>query len=188
MPENESTFTVGPSLRGRTAVVTGASRGIGLAIAEQLVRDGARVVITARKQDALDEAVERLGGPEHALAVAGRTDDAEHRAATVRAAVETFGSLDLLVNNTGINPAYGPLMELDLDAARKIAEVNCVSALGWVQAAHAAWLGEHGGAIVNVASVAACARPPASRSTAPARRCCCTSPRSSRSSSAPASG
>ena len=109
MPEHESTFTVGPSLRERTAVVTGASRGIGLAIAGQLVRDGARVVITARKQDALDEAVERLGGPEHALAVAGRTDDAEHRAATVRAAVETFGSLDLLVNNTGINPAYGPL-------------------------------------------------------------------------------
>ena len=70
------------------------------------------------------------------------------------AAVATFGSLDLLVNNTGINPVYGPLMELDLDAARKIVEVNAVAALGWVQAAHRAWLGVHGGAVVNVASVA----------------------------------
>jgi len=62
--------------------------------------------------------------------------------------------MDLLVNNTGINPAYGPVIGLDLDAARKIVEVNCIAALSWVQQAHAAWLGEHGGAIVNVSSVA----------------------------------
>jgi NAD(P)-dependent dehydrogenase (short-subunit alcohol dehydrogenase family) len=68
--------------------------------------------------------------------------------------VEAFGSLDLLVNNAGINPAYGPLMRLDLEAARKIVEVNCIAALAWVQQGYAAWLGEHGGAIVNVASIA----------------------------------
>jgi NAD(P)-dependent dehydrogenase (short-subunit alcohol dehydrogenase family) len=93
---------------GKTAIVTGASRGIGLGIAERLVAQGARVVITARKQDALDDAVARLGGPGVALAVAGNAADAEHQAETIGRAVETFGSLDLLVNNTGINPSYGP--------------------------------------------------------------------------------
>ena len=112
------------------------------------------MVITARKPEALAEAVDQLGGPEHALAVAGKADDADHQAEVVAAAVETFGSLDLLVNNTGINPVYGPLIELDLGAARKIIDVNSVAALAWVQAAHRAWLGEHGGAVVNVASVA----------------------------------
>src|SRR5690606_39247271 len=106
------------------------------AIARRLVSEGARVVITARKQEALDEAVESLGGPEHALAVAGQTDDAQHRATTIRRAVETFGSADILVNNTGINPTYGPMIGIDLDAARKIVEVNCISALGWAQEAH----------------------------------------------------
>jgi 3-oxoacyl-[acyl-carrier protein] reductase len=139
---------------GKVAVVTGASRGIGLAIAERLVADGARVCITARKQQALDEAVTALGGPGHAIAVAGRADDTRHQADAVKATIEAFGSLDLLVNNTGINPVYGPLVDLDLDAARKVFEVNCLAALSWVQQAHRAWMGEHGGAIVNVSSVA----------------------------------
>ena len=142
------------TLAGRTAIVTGASRGIGLAIAQRLVADGARVVITARKQAALDEAVEALGGPDHAVAVAGQADDAEHRSQTVRAALATFGSVDILVNNTGINPTYGPMIEMDLDAARKIVEVNCIAALAWTQEAYRAWMGEHGGSVVNVSSVA----------------------------------
>ncbi|MFB7715382.1 SDR family oxidoreductase [Streptomyces sp. NPDC056105] len=139
---------------GRTAIVTGASRGIGLAIAERLVADGAKVVITARKQEALEEAVAGLGGPEHALGIAGRADDADHQAEVVKRAIDTFGSVDLLVNNTGINPVYGPMVEMDLAAARKIFEVNCIAALSWVQQAHQAWMKDHGGAVVNVSSVA----------------------------------
>lgn len=139
---------------GRTAIVTGASRGIGFAIAQRLVAEGARVVITARKQAALDEAVAALGGPAHALAVAGQADDAEHRATTVNQAIATFGSADILVNNTGINPTYGPMIELDLDAARKIIEVNCIAALAWAQEVHRAWMAKHGGSVVNVSSVA----------------------------------
>lgn len=140
---------------GKTAIVTGASRGIGLGIAERLVAEGAKVVITARKAEALADAVEHLGGADVALAVAGKADDADHQAETVERAVETFGSLDLLVNNTGINPTYGPVVGLDLGAARKVVEVNCIAALAWVQHAHRAWLGEHGGAIVNISSYSA---------------------------------
>ena len=139
--------------RGKTAIVTGASRGIGLAIAQQLVDDGAKVVITARKQDALDAAVATLGGPEVALAVAGRGDDSAHQDDVVARAIGAFGGADLLVNNTGINPVYGPLIDIDVEAARKIMEVNVLSALAWVQKVHAAWQGQRGGAIVNVASV-----------------------------------
>ncbi len=140
-------------LHGKVAIVTGASRGIGLGVAERLVAEGARVVITARKPEALEEAVAALGGPEKALGIAGNAGDAEHRADVVARTVQTFGSLDLLVNNTGINPAYGPLVDLDLDAARKIVEVNVIAALAWVQEAHRAWMREHGGSVVNVSSV-----------------------------------
>ncbi|WP_280452671.1 SDR family oxidoreductase [Nocardia cyriacigeorgica] len=139
---------------GKTAIVTGASRGIGLGIAQRLVDDGAKVVITARKQDALDAAVEQLGGAEHALGVAGRADDAAHQEDTVARAIATFGSADLLVNNTGINPVYGPMIDIDMAAARKIIEVNCLAALSWTQQVHKAWMAEHGGAVVNVSSVA----------------------------------
>lgn len=138
----------------KTAIVTGASRGIGLAIAQRLVADGARVVVTGRKEAALAEAVAVLGGPEVALGIAGHADDTDHQAEVVERAVATFGGADLLVNNTGINPVYGPLMDIDLDAARKIVDVNCIAAVSWVQHAHRAWMAEHGGAVVNIASVA----------------------------------
>ncbi|MDT0329646.1 SDR family oxidoreductase [Nocardiopsis lambiniae] len=139
---------------GRTAIVTGASRGIGLAIARRLVDEGARVCVTARRPDPLQEAVEALGGPEHAIGVAGGADDPEHQDAAIAATLEAFGGVDLFVNNTGINPVYGRMVDLDLDAARKIVEVNALSAISWVQKAYKAWMAEHGGAIVNVSSVA----------------------------------
>jgi 3-oxoacyl-[acyl-carrier protein] reductase len=138
---------------GRTAIVTGASRGIGYAVAERLIAEGANVVITARDEEALREAAAALG--ERTRFVAGRADDPAHQDETIRRALDEFGSADLLVNNAGINPAYGPLMELDLGIARKILEVNVIAALAWVQKLDAAWMGEHGGSIVNIASVAA---------------------------------
>ena len=142
------------SLEGRTALVTGASRGIGLAIAKSLVDRGARVVVTARKAEALAEAVTALGGQEVAVAVAGNSGDSEHRAAAVRTAVDTFGSLDMLVGNVGINPLYGPMVELPLDGFRKILDTNVVSTLGLVQEAWRAWMAEHGGSVLVVSSVA----------------------------------
>jgi NAD(P)-dependent dehydrogenase (short-subunit alcohol dehydrogenase family) len=150
----------GGRFAGKVALVTGASRGIGLAIAERLVSEGANVCVTARKPEALEAAVLGLGGPDRAIAVAGKADDPEHRAAAVAATVATFGSLDVLVNNTGINPVFGPMIEQDPAAGRKVFEVNVFGALGWVGAAHAAWLGKHGGAVVNVASIAGTAPAP----------------------------
>jgi NAD(P)-dependent dehydrogenase (short-subunit alcohol dehydrogenase family) len=142
------------TLEGRTALVTGGSRGIGLAIAQTLVARGARVVVTGRKPDALAEAVSALGGPEVAVAVAGNAGDAEHRAEAVRTAVDTFGSLEMLVGNVGINPVYGPLVDLPLDGFRKILDTNVVGTLGLVQEAWRAWMAEHGGSVLVVASVA----------------------------------
>ena len=142
------------TMDGRTALVTGASRGIGLAIAQSLVDRGARVVVTARKADVLAEAVDALGGPQVAVAVPGHAGDPDHRAVAVRTAVDTFGSLDMLVGNVGVNPVYGPMVDLELDAFRKILDTNVVSSLGVVQDAWRAWMAEHGGSVLFVASVA----------------------------------
>ncbi len=139
-------------ISGKTAIVTGASRGIGYAIAERLIAEGANVVITARKEEALAAATSQLG--DRATYVAGRADDPDHQDEVIAKALDTFGSADFLVNNTGINPAYGPLMDIDPGVARKIMDVNVIAALSWVQKVRAAWQGEHGGAIVNIASIA----------------------------------
>ncbi|WP_238146580.1 SDR family oxidoreductase [Ornithinimicrobium murale] len=136
------------------AVITGASRGIGMGIAERLVAEGARVVITARGEGTLAESIAHLGGPSVAIGVSGKSDDPEHRRQVIQTAVEQFGSVDLLVNNVGINPVYGPLMELDLDAARKTVEVNCLSAISWVKLAVEHGLSAPHAAVLNVASVA----------------------------------
>ncbi|MBF6297284.1 SDR family oxidoreductase [Nocardia amamiensis] len=144
-------------LLGKSALVTGASRGIGKAVAAELLGRGANVLITARKKDPLDEAaaeLRELGHQGQVVALAGNSGVAEDRAAAVERVVTEFGSLDILINNTGINPVFGSLMDADLDAVRKIFDVNVVAALGYIQEAYKAWMRDHGGAVVNVASVA----------------------------------
>jgi NAD(P)-dependent dehydrogenase (short-subunit alcohol dehydrogenase family) len=142
------------SLQGKVAVVTGASRGIGLGIAAELVDQGARVCVTARKPDALAEAVAKLGGPEVAIGVPGKADDPAHQEEAVAATISAFGRLDLLVNNAGINMIFGPILDTEPGAAAKILAVNVLAPLAWTKRARDAWMGEHGGSIVNVASVA----------------------------------
>ncbi len=142
----------GGRLDGQAGIVTGASRGIGLAIARRLLEEGARVCITARHGAELDAARESLGAGERTISLAGSAADPEHRRDAVAATLRAFGRCSLLVNNAAANPLYGPTIEADLDAFRKILEVNLVAALAWTQLVHEAWMGEHGGAVLNVAS------------------------------------
>jgi NAD(P)-dependent dehydrogenase (short-subunit alcohol dehydrogenase family) len=138
----------------RAAIVTGASRGIGLAIAEALVDRGVRVVITGRNPEPLAEAAAKLGEA-HATYVAGKAHDPAHQDEVVAKALEAFGRVDYLVNNVGTNPVYGPILELDAAVVRKILDINVVAAFEWTQKVYRAWMAEHGGAVVNVSSVAA---------------------------------
>ncbi|MFF4822490.1 SDR family oxidoreductase [Streptomyces sp. NPDC001312] len=140
-------------LSGKVALVTGASRGIGYGIAEALVARGDRVCITGRNGEALKEAVEKLGS-DRVVAVAGKAHDEAHRAEAVERVMEAFGRVDFLINNAGTNPVFGPIADLDLNVARKVFETNVVSALGFAQRTWHAWQKDHGGAIVNIASVA----------------------------------
>jgi NAD(P)-dependent dehydrogenase (short-subunit alcohol dehydrogenase family) len=137
---------------GKAALITGASRGIGYGIAEALVARGDRVCITGRDEDALNEAVERLGA-DRAIGVPGKAHDEEHQARVIERTMEAFGRVDYLVNNAGTNPVYAPIADLDLNVLRKVFEINVVSALGLAQRTWKAWQKENGGAIVNIASV-----------------------------------
>jgi NAD(P)-dependent dehydrogenase (short-subunit alcohol dehydrogenase family) len=151
----------GQRFDGRVAIVTGASRGIGLAVAQRILDEGGKVLITARKPEGLAEAVGQLDGGDRVLSVAGRADDPDHQQDAVTTAVREFGRLDVLVNNTGINPAYGPLSGVADDVARKIIDVNVLGALQWTNRAVAAGLGADGtGAVVNMASIAGIAPAP----------------------------
>jgi len=146
-----------PDFHGKVALVTGASRGIGHAIATELARGGAAVTISSRKPDQIEAAAAELRAAvtgAKVLAVPANTGRDEDRAEVVRATIEEFGRLDVLINNTGINPTYGPLADADLAAVRKIFDVNVVGALGFVQLALKAWMAENGGSIVNIASIA----------------------------------
>ncbi|MCZ0204828.1 SDR family oxidoreductase [Streptomyces achromogenes] len=142
-----------PEPSGRVAIVTGASRGIGYGVAEALIARGDRVCITGRGEDALKEAVERLGA-ERVIGVAGKAHDLGHQSEVVERTMAAFGRVDFLVNNAGTNPVFGPIADLDLDVARKVFETNVISALGFAQKTWHAWQKDNGGAIVNIASVA----------------------------------
>lgn len=142
-----------PQDSGEVAIVTGGSRGIGYGIAEVLIARGHRVCITGRSEDALKDAVAALG-PQRAMYAAGKAHDDEHRRAAVQQVMEAYGRVDHLVNNAGTNPVLGSMAELDLGVARKVFETNVLSALGFAQATWSAWQRDHGGTIVNVASIA----------------------------------
>lgn len=136
---------------GKAALVTGASRGIGLAIAKAVVDSGGKVCITARKQDELDVALDTLG--DDAIAVAGGVDDRDHAEAAIAACIAEFGSLDILVNNAATNPQFGPLVQADPAAISKIFKVNLEAPIMWSQIAYSAWMHEHNGVVLNVASI-----------------------------------
>jgi NAD(P)-dependent dehydrogenase (short-subunit alcohol dehydrogenase family) len=141
-------------LAGRIALVTGASRGIGEAIARACVESGARVALGSRKQPDLDKVVASLP-PERAIAIACHTGKPDDVDALFAKAVERFGRVDGLVNNAATNPYFGPLIDTPDAAVDKTFEVNVRGYLYCMRAfvKHARTRGG-GGSIVNVASVA----------------------------------
>ena len=146
------------TVEDKVAVVTGASRGIGWATARTLAESGAAgVVITSRKPDNAETAaaqLEEAGVPaDRVLALAARADDDEAALDTMHKTIERFGSVDILVNNAGTNPSGGPIMTVDMGAIDKTWAVNQRAPLVWARAAYQSWMKDHGGAIVNVASV-----------------------------------
>ena len=146
-------MTVDRNLEGRVALVTGASRGIGLAIAHRLVDAGASVVLSSRSPDHLDEALSSFADRTRVAAVAAHVG---YRSAAERLVAETvdrFGALDILVNNAGTNPYFGPLVDIDDGLMQKTYEVNQASIVTHTSAAWHAWMRDHGGVVLNIASV-----------------------------------
>ena len=135
----------------KICIVTGGSRGMGECTVRRLHAEGATVIAADILDDEGKALAEELG--ERVRYVHHDVSSEDGWAALVAEAERDFGRLDVLVNNAGINPIYGPLMDADLDAVRKIFDVNVVAALGFTQLAHKAWMAEHGGAVVNLASI-----------------------------------
>ncbi len=149
------------SLEGRTAIVTGGSRGIGKAIAGQLARAGAQVMITSRKADACEAAAAEIG---HGVAwKASNVGVPEEAEAVVDATLETFGAIDILVNNAATNPYAGPTIDVDLPRWDKTLQVNLTAPLVWSQLVWQRYMkdSEGGCSIVNISSVGGLSTNPA---------------------------
>jgi NAD(P)-dependent dehydrogenase (short-subunit alcohol dehydrogenase family) len=139
------------SLKGKVALVTGASRGIGKAIATAYAEAGAAVMLSSRKQDALEAAAGEMDGETAVFAAnAGEPDQIE---ACVAATVERFGRVDILVNNAATNPYMGRPIDIDLPRFDKTWQVNYRGPVVWIQQAWKASMAENGGTVINISSV-----------------------------------
>ncbi|MCB9161030.1 MAG: glucose 1-dehydrogenase [Caldilineaceae bacterium] len=142
-------------LTGKVALVTGASRGIGAAVAQAFAQAGAQVVLASRKQeplDALAAEIRAAGGT--ALAVAAHTGDDAAVEALVARAVDECGGVDILVNNAATNPHYGPVLTAEDGHWDKTFDVNVKGYVRMVRACMAPMQARGGGAVINVASIA----------------------------------
>ncbi len=155
MNERQPAGGYAPDLAGKVALVTGASRGIGQAIAEAFAAAGASVVLASRKQEgvtAVADIIQSRGG--QALAVAAHTGSDEAVTAVVQQAIETYGGIDILVNNAATNPHFGPLLTADESHWDKILDVNVKGYFRVAKACVPSMQQRGGGKIINMASIA----------------------------------
>lgn len=139
------------SLDGKVALVTGASKGIGKAIAATLASSGAKVMLVSRKLEGLQVAAAEIGGDTEVYAA--NTGDLDAAEACVSATIERFGGLDILVNNAATNPYFGATLGVDPGRFDKTFQVNLRGPLFWCQAAWEAAMKDKPGVMVNIASV-----------------------------------
>ena len=141
-------------LTGKVAVITGSSKGIGLSIAKGLAENGAKVIISSRKQDAVDAiAKEMQEAGFEAIGIACHIGEADQREALIAKTIEKYGRIDILVNNAAINPYYGPLEASDEEVFDKIMNVNVKASWLLSNLAHPHMKAQGGGSIINISSV-----------------------------------
>lgn len=142
-------------LTGKVALITGASRGIGQAIAEAYAAAGAKVVLASRKQPDLDAVAEVIrGNGGEALPIAAHTGSLEAVQALVEQATEAYGGVDIAVNNAATNPHFGPVMTAEESHWDKIMDVNVKGYFRVAQACLPSMKARGGGKIINIASIA----------------------------------
>ncbi len=139
------------SLEGKVALITGASKGIGRAMAASMAEAGAKVMMSSRKQDQLEEAAATIDG--ETAVFAANAGDVVAGEACVPATLDHFGGLDILVNNAATNPYYGPVLGVDEGRFDKTFQVNLRGPVFWSAVAHRLAFAERPGVIINVASV-----------------------------------
>jgi NAD(P)-dependent dehydrogenase (short-subunit alcohol dehydrogenase family) len=144
----------GFNLTGRVAIVTGASKGIGAAIARMLGAHGARVVVSSRKEQAVKEIARTFTGEGiEAIGIEAHMGDPAQVKRLAEQTIEIFGGIDILVNNAAINPAFGPLLEADMSAFDKILQVNLKGPIELSRHCHPSMKERGGGSVINISSI-----------------------------------
>lgn len=142
------------SLEGKVAIITGASRGIGKAIAETFARAGARLALCSRKPEGLQAAAAEIREFGQVLAVQAHVGKADDVRNLVAQTIEAYGRVDVVVNNAATNPHFGPVLTADEGQWLKILDTNLLGAVRLIQAVALRMEEQGGGKIINMASVA----------------------------------